>query len=65
MHLDDLIVDVSNMFAHRRFTKEAILEFKVVKTAGNDRTRSSLSSRKAIDTATANLPHKTTFFAKE
>ena len=41
-----------------------MLQFKVVKTAGNDRTRCSLSSRKPIDAATANLPHKTTFFAK-
>ena len=37
LFLEDLIVDVSNMVAYRRYTSNACPEFKVVKTENNDR----------------------------
>ena len=64
LHLEDLIVDVSNMLAYHRFMPYAALQFKLVKTDDNDRSRSRISSRKPLDT-TAELPAATTFFAKE
>ena len=64
LHLDDLIVDVSNMVAYRRFSPFGIVEFMLLETGDNDRTRSRLSSRKPLDSATADGPAASSFFAK-
>lgn len=65
VHLANFIIDVSNMLAYPRDFPFGIIAFKVVRTDGNDRSRSRLSSRKPLDMATAQIPAFSTFFAKE
>ena len=65
LHLEDLVIDVSNMVAYWRNSPYAYIQFKVFATANNERTRSRLSSRKPFDVATVTDAASTSFFAKE
>ena len=65
VHLADYLVEVGNMVAYPRSSPFAFIAFKVVCTDQNDRTRSSLSSRKPLDMASAKHPATSSFFAKK
>ena len=48
MHLEDFVVDLGNLVAFRKRSREGLMHW-VVRSKRNDRTRGRLSNRKPFD----------------
>ena len=64
LFLNDLCIDLMNKIAYRKWSPFAAIEFKLVCTGENDRSRSSLSSRKPFE-STAAFQRASDFFARD
>lgn len=64
VHLEHFVIDMTNSVAWTKKSAKNFL-FKLMKTAKNDRARSSLTNRKTFDLASAFQAAKSDFFAKE
>ena len=65
VHLQWLIVDISNKVAMGVAPIGRQVEFKLVSTKNNDRRRSRITQRKAFDVSTYNAIPTTSIFAKK
>ena len=64
LYLEDFFIDVTNLVAYQNWSLYAYVEYKLIRTSNNDRSRSRLSDRKQFE-FTLMFRNASSFFARE